>query len=110
MLASHPLMKLVYWDEALMRNVDPMHTIGNEVKAIVEMAMGGTGRVPAYCVSKLPQLAKYECGVNNRWQDILAPYLTGRLARQPRPIVEICCKHAKPTSAKLVRKAPIPIM
>ena len=79
LLASHPFMKVVYWDEAAMRNVDPMHTIGNELKALCEMAMGGTGKVPAYNVSRLHQLAKYECEVNNRWHDILSPYLQGKL-------------------------------
>ena len=65
-----------------MRNVDPinpMHMIGHELKAICEMATGGTGKVPAYSFSRLHQLAKYECGTNHRWQDVLSPYLQGEL-------------------------------
>ena len=37
---SHVFWKLPYWQETLMRLPDPMHTIGNEIKALVEMMFG----------------------------------------------------------------------
>lgn len=76
-LASHPFMKVLYWNDLVMRAPDPMHTIGNEVKAIMEMLMGGTGKVPAYSAAQLPKHAHYECEVNERWRDLLAEHMTG---------------------------------
>ena len=84
MLASHPLMKLVYWDDAIIRQPDPMHTTGNELKALAVMLMGGTGKAPAYSTPRLPQLAEHECNVNERWQDILEEFLpAGELYLHP---------------------------
>ena len=78
-LASHPFMKIVYWDDVIMRQPDPMHTIGNEMKAVAEMVMGGTGKAPAYSAAQLPLHAKYKSLHNQRWTDILTPFLPGKL-------------------------------
>ena len=74
--ASHPFMKLVYWDDPEMRNVDPMHTGGGEAKSVCEMVTGGTGRPGMYSTAtRLGQLAKYECDVNGRWHNSLGAFL-----------------------------------
>ena len=85
-LASHPFMKIVYWDDALMRQPDPMHTIGGELKALVDMVMGGSGRVPAYSAAQIPKLAQYEAQHNKRWTEALTPFLPGELC-----IHQSCC-------------------
>lgn len=74
-LASHPPMKLLYWDDIIMRQPDPMHTIGNELKALAEMLMGGTGKTPVYSTARMPQLAEHEIVVNERWAEILTGFL-----------------------------------
>ena len=38
-------MKLVYWDDAIMRQPDPMHTTGNELKALAVMLMGAPAKL-----------------------------------------------------------------
>lgn len=52
-----------------------MHTIGNELKALAEMLMGGTGKTPVYSTARMPQLAEHEIVVNERWAEILTGFL-----------------------------------
>ena len=53
-------MKLTYCDDAACRNLDCMHTGTGELKALCDMLKGGTGKVAAYDIARLPFLAAYE--------------------------------------------------
>lgn len=71
--ASHAMQKAPGNDDEKGRKPDPMHTLGNEVHAVTDMTLGGTASM--YSVARLPEVAKWEILLNNRWQDLLGPYL-----------------------------------
>ena len=70
-LGSHVFMKLIYWSDAACRDPDCMHNSTGEIKGICDMVKGGTGSVPVYNVSRLPQVAAaYEVHVNRRFKQL----------------------------------------
>ncbi|KAL3162725.1 hypothetical protein ABBQ38_008616 [Trebouxia sp. C0009 RCD-2024] len=64
---SHALQGLPKWKDHLARKPDPMHCGGDESKAVFDMVIGGTGKVPAYSSAALGALADWECTRNNRF-------------------------------------------
>ena len=75
---SHPFQKLTYARDPDLRQPDPMHTTGNELKGLADMAKGGTGANAAYGRSKLETLAAHKMGTNDRFHDSLGPFLKGK--------------------------------
>lgn len=90
---SHALQKVPGHDDEESRKPDPMHTIGGELSGLATMAIGGTAAM--YSVARLPEVARWEIAVNNRWHDELGPYLDGEfyLAVMLRMHVHACGWH-----------------
>lgn len=64
---SYALQDLPEWDDTTQAGPEPMHCGGGEARSFFDMAVGGTGKRPAYSRKALPCLAQWECKCNKRF-------------------------------------------